>query len=176
MRVGGDGIEMIDGYAMIAINEDGTKAICTDSHVYDIRLQDLEFYHLEDELTPDDLVNCLVMVFFKYQSIKIDGGWWGTDEYEDCYNYVNHVVIQDNYKEFWREQISIRVTIHGYEEYPSINMSEEEEQWANEMIEEWESLYNDEFTIHPKWIKENEKNRQDDTDVELLLDVIKTPH
>jgi hypothetical protein len=149
----------IDGYAIIAI--DKHKSFCIDHHVFDVRLQDLEFYELEDMLTPNDLEDCLVMVFFTYKSIR--SGGWEYEEYEDCFIPVSHTVIQENYKEFWREQISIQVTSRGYEEFPSTNITENNA-WHNEVIEDWETLYGEDFVIHPKWIKKKE-DKCDDWDV-----------
>jgi hypothetical protein len=155
---------MIDGIVMIAIDVDGNKSFCKSKEFYDVRLEDLEMYDIEDQLTPNDLKDCLVAVFFKYTSVCTSGGWWGGDEYEDCFDIVNHVVIQNNYKEFWREQISIEITSHGYREYPwvdepkefSMNIMDDKE-WAEEIIEEWETLYDEDFTVHPKWAKKDNK-------------------
>ncbi|MFL1672616.1 hypothetical protein [Paenibacillus dendritiformis] len=161
---------MVDGYALIAINEDGSKSTCVERSVFDVRLENLEFYQLEDQLTPDGLKDCLVMVFFKYKSVRSSG--WEYVEYEDRFFPVSHVVVQDGYKEFWREQISIEVTYNGYKDYPSDDMTEEEEQWTDEMIEEWETLYNEDFKVHPKWSKENKKDREDEANVQLLMNII----
>lgn len=160
---------MINGYALIAINKDGSKSMCREHQVFDVRLQDLELYHIEDELTPNELKDCLVMVFFKYESVR--SGGWEYVEYEDCLIPVSHTVIQNNYRDFWREQISIQVTCHGYKDFPSVETTKDDEKWADEMIEEWESLYDEDFEVHPRWKKENKEDREDEINAKLLMDI-----
>lgn len=153
----------IDGYAILAVNEDGTKSFVVEHRSHDDRLQNYLQWgdmNLEEELLPDGLRDCLVMVFFSYSSVR--SGCWEYIEYEDILTIQQHVIMQENYKEFWREQISFTITYDGHLEYPREFDSEDKEleSWANELIEEWEMLYDDDFTINSKYFKKNKENHK----------------
>jgi len=68
--------------------------------------------------------------------------------------------MQENYKEFWREQISFTITYDGHREHPREFEDKDEENWINELIEEWETLYDDDFTINSKYNKKNKDNHE----------------
>jgi hypothetical protein len=152
----------IDGYAILVVNENGTKSYVVDHNSHDNRLQHCLQWgdmNLEEELLPDGLNDCLVMVFFNYTSVR--SSCWEYDEYEDILTIQQHVVMQESYKEFWREQISFTITYDGHRECPREfeDKDKEVENWVDELIEEWEELYDEEFILHKKYEHKNKHAR-----------------
>jgi len=156
----------MDGYALISIDTTGEKAFVklVDSH--DERLR--EYFgsyrsdlNLEDHFLgqlPDGLNDTLLMVFFTYRSVAC-GGWEDVNsEYEDVFNLEQYVIMERNYKEFWREQISYILTSGGIVEYPNSNLYSIEDvnfinEFADEVIEDWELFYEENFTVCDRYQK-----------------------
>lgn len=151
-----------DGYAVLAVNETGDKAHIVDYRSHDYRLQELvqwDDMHMEECLLPDGISDCLVMVFFTYHSYP-DGGWEAPhSEYAEELNIQHYVIMQENYKEFWREQISYYITYDGIKEYPR-EFDKQEEEWFDEDIENWEVLYDDDFNLHPRYESKSKKQKE----------------
>lgn len=152
----------IDGYAILAVDEKGDKAVVKDYCSHDERLHQLVQWgdmSMEEVLLPDGLSDCLVMVFFSYHSYP-DGPWEAPhSEYAEDLNIEQFVIMQSNYKEFEREQISFLITHDGYVEYPR-QFEDDEEQWMNELIEEWEMLHDADFEVHPRYKRQAEQSTE----------------
>lgn len=136
----------IDGYAILAVNEKGDKAQVRDHHSHDYKLQEYaewSYMNMEETLLPDGLSDCLVMVFFTHTAHSIFDGEY--TEWEEELDIQNHVVMQADYKRFEQKQITGIVTFDGCAEYPR-EFSEEEKEWFDTLIEDWQLLHDEEFT------------------------------
>lgn len=143
----------IDGFAILAVNEKGDKAVVKDRKSHDERLEDRvqwDDMDIEEFLLPSGVADCLVMVFFSYRSFP-DGPWEAPhSEYSEELNIEHYVVMQKDYKEFERLQISYLVTSDGYEDYPR-ELDDTDADWINGIIEDWELLHDEDFVVHEKY-------------------------
>ncbi|MDA1675737.1 hypothetical protein [Bacillus cereus group sp. TH152-1LC] len=171
------------GYALIEIDDTGKKARMKEFRAIDGRLQDYlnDYYQNEgighdgagelQQQLPQDLKDVLVLVTFNYTSIPA-GPWEAPhSEYEDVFSVVNHTVMQWNYKEFFRKQVTHDITLEGHiqgntvEEILSLLKVEStnlivDVNWAEELVESWELFYDEDLIIEsiPKEINtESEK-------------------
>lgn len=151
----------IDGWVTIEINTEG-KLRLKDFESPDARLEQymvdsvgLDYMHFEDAFEHVEgirgLKDCLIMVFWNYQSVESRG--FDYVDYEDVINYVSHVVIQENYKEFYKSQVSFELAevgitmLDGELIFPWSVPDKIDEEYYNTIIERWETLYDEEFKI-----------------------------
>jgi hypothetical protein len=141
---------MIDGYATLVVNVKGDRSrvvdrVCQDERLKNVCWEDME---LAEQMLPDGLSNCLVMVFFSYKSVPCGSWEYGLhSEYEEVIDIEKFVVMRDNYKAFEHRQISRIITWEGTAEYPR-EFDEKEKGWFDVMIEDWQLLHDEEFTIY----------------------------
>lgn len=151
---------MIDGYLLVEFNTEGKGRIKVTSGVteltyVDIRLENLDlgmddaFSMLEDQF-PKELKNVLVMAFFTYKSVSSGGGDYWSQDYEDVFILQSHVVLQENYKEFYRKMLTEELS-----ELRELRLEEEQEldgkMYAQELVGHWEEFYDEDFveTVKP---------------------------
>ena len=121
---------MLDGHALVEISTKG-KVKLKECHFYDIRLYDCD---IEEDMAeqillqlPDVLNDVLVLAIFKVEWLMS----YHPEDGHECDGVVihleNHHVVVDNYKEFYREQLTELIKFE-------------------DDISEWEEFYDEEFT------------------------------
>lgn len=140
----------IDGYALIRINDkDEAKAEIEEYQFFDIRLSvcDFDSENICDDLVgqlPKGMKDVLVMCLFNYHSESSYDYWSGATEYEDCFDLKVHQVVKENYKEFYREQVTEELNV-GINGMKNLSCMPDGENFYKEMIATWEEFYDEDF-------------------------------
>lgn len=133
---------MADGHALVEINTKG-EAKLNNYHFYDIRLTDNE---IEEELAEQILSqlsnginNVMVLAVFKVEWLMSNHPEYGIECDGIDIHLENYTIVVDNYKEFYREQLT---------EWTKYDPLEDEngEKLYHEDIVEWEEFYGEDFT------------------------------
>lgn len=129
----------ITGFIRFAINEDGTKGKVFGIYANDFQLDDYfntyysdidEFFDLREVRTKQpEINNCLVLATFSYRSVPYFNGEY--TESEDVFDVIEAIVLDNNYKEQWRKNLT---TEYGISE-DSTHID----------IYEWEEFYDDDY-------------------------------
>lgn len=107
--------ETVDGYVVMAINKDGHEFIIEGPRWFDIRLESVCFDDAEGggqlvDGLPKEMRNVQVLIAYKYKSVG-GKGFEGEWDFEEVFEVVSHTLINDDYKEFSRRNISEKVKI-----------------------------------------------------------------
>lgn len=160
----------IDGYVTAIVSEDGERGKIKEIVWFDFRLQDcMDDSCVEDDILetllgsiPKEMYNSYVFATFQYSSVKNE--CWEYVEYEDVFSMVEMKSLKPNYKEWWKEQLVTQLTFDGHrlgtiEEIFQMESEEGYDHYAKEEVEDWETVYDEEFII-PKQYKNEETFRQ----------------
>jgi hypothetical protein len=133
---------MADGQLFIEVNTEGETRVKTGEyggvHFFDIRLSGVDVDHefileeMEGQL-PEGLKDVLIMCLFKYESIE-SGGYWDV-EYEDSFKLEHFAIIQSDYKEFYRRQVSEELLCKGFGP----------DSYYDSLVADWEEFYDEDF-------------------------------
>lgn len=138
---------MADGYALIEFNTEG-KGRIKESEWLDIRLTVLDsgaddlFDQLEGQL-PKGIKDTLILATFTYESVECGDGF--SVEYEDSFILNSHVVLRENYKEFYRIQVTEELK-YKQDDYHTDIIFEANERRYKILVENWEEFYDEDFT------------------------------
>lgn len=150
---------MAIGYMTVEINKKGEPRIQKDrdgkemltfldieyANVTDIQPEALEMIRAS---IPKEMKDVLVIFTFNYES---HGGGYFSDDYEDWLVIESKLVLKENYKEFYRQQITTELKMMGAikEEIRhqwGLPDDEKEMKEAMEMlVGEWEEFYDEDF-------------------------------
>lgn len=137
---------MQDGYALIEFNTEGQGRV-KDFEWLDIRLTVLDvdaediWEQLEGQF-PSGIKDILVMAAFKYLSEECGDGF--SVEYEDVFFLESHFIMKNNYKEFYRIQVTEQLKFKK-DDYSADVIIEANERHYNEIVQDWEEFYEEEF-------------------------------
>lgn len=152
---------MAIGYMTVEINQKGEPRIQKDregkemltfmdvsyTHITDIQSEALEMLRAS---IPKELKDVLVIFTFNYDG---HGGGYFQDDYEDWLTVESHLLLKENYKEFYRHQVTTELKMVGaIDEKTQRNWelqsdSEEVKAEMDLLIGEWEEFYDEDF--HP---------------------------
>jgi hypothetical protein len=143
------------GFVLIEINTVGQARMNDNDEVnwVDFRLQDVLFHDAEgvEQLhgqLPEDLKDCKVLVVFDYVC-NCSRDYWGEYDCEELFNIVNYTVVQDNYKEFYREQVT---DVIGYDigGLKSLDEMPDGDNYYKNLVADWEEFYDEDFVPFKK--------------------------
>lgn len=150
---------MAIGYVTIEINEKGEPRIQKDmsgkemltfldinyASITDIQSEALEMIRAS---IPKEMKDVLVIFTFKYES---RGGGYMLDDYEDWLVIESKLVLKENYKEFYRFQVTTELEMVGAineETHSKWGIPDDEKELKEEMellVGEWEEFYDEDF-------------------------------
>lgn len=133
---------MVDGHALVEINTKG-EAKLNDFHFYDLRLTgcDIEEDMAEQILSqlPKGISDVMVLAIFRVEWLMSYHPEYGNECDGVAIHLESHNIVVDNYKEFYREQLTELTKYEPLED-------ENEEKLYKEDIAEWEEFYDEDFT------------------------------
>ena len=165
-----DNMTQIDGYVTAIVSEGGERGKIKDIVWFDFQLQDcMDDSCVEEDMLetllgslPKEMYNSYVFATFQYSSVKSE--CWEYTEYEDVFSMLEMKSLKPDYKDVWKEQLVNQLTFGGHQfgTLEEIFQLEEEkgyEAYAKEEIEEWETVYDEEFVM-PKQYESKEAFEQ----------------
>jgi len=134
---------LADGHVLIEVNNE-RKARLKENVWYDIRLMS---ENLEDsegceqllDQIKEDVSNTLLLVVFDFHC-HCTRDYWGEYDCEYIYNVASYTVVKNDYKEFYREQVSLELDM-----IENGNIEFREGCYYSGLISEWEEFYDEEF-------------------------------
>lgn len=145
----------MDGYLLVEFNSEGEgrlKSLQGNPNInyLDFRLNSLDIgveegYSLLADQFPKGLRDVLVMAFFTYKSIKCGSGDYFDVDYEDSLTLENHVIVKENYKEFYRKMVSEELK----EKDNYLMLLDGDDTYYEELVSHWEDFYNEDFKETP---------------------------
>lgn len=150
---------MAIGYMTVEINEKGEPRIQKDKNGQDrLTFMDVSFEYTTEihsealemirASIPKELKDVLVFFTFKYES---HGGGYFMDDYEDWLMIESQLVLKENYKQFYRHQVTTELEMVGAiqgatEKEWGLPDDEKELKEAMELlVGEWEEFYDEDF-------------------------------
>jgi hypothetical protein len=147
----------VDGYARLVVHPNGEDGLILDCKTNDIHLDEYLGKFVEEDV--DSLLDlnqilqinpeakgCLVLATFAYRTVSYVVG--DTTEYEDETTVRDVIILQDNYKEQWRKNLTV--------EYGFATLEELKKNDCYEDIEQWEEFYNEPFEFYKEKIQSTE--------------------
>lgn len=146
-----------DGYILLAINDkpynsNESKQEILEKNFIDIRLYHADFIDsdIAEQVTgqlPKGLTNALVLCTIHYRSEECGNPYDGI-EYEDTFEVVNHIVMDFNYKETYRRNVTEELSV-GISGYAQLECMPDGPNYYKELVGDWEEFYDEDFVPTP---------------------------